>query len=62
MGARGSTEAAIHDSKHVSPPCLNTVQAPLVTFGGLENALAAISARKTGPIFADTMDFFGVAK
>jgi uncharacterized protein len=50
------------NEKWCSPPYLNTVQAPLVRFGGLDEALAVVSARKTAPVFADIRDFFGTPK
>lgn len=45
--------------KWCSPPHLNTVQAPLVRFGGLDEALAMLSAKKGAVVFADIRDFFG---
>ena len=45
--------------KWCSPPHLNTVQAPLVRFGGLDEALAILSAKKGAVVFADIRDFFG---
>lgn len=42
-----------------SPPHLNTVEAPMVRFGGLDEALAVISAKKGVVVFADIRDFFG---
>lgn len=45
--------------KWCSPPHLNTVQAPLVSFGGLDEALAVISAKRGTVVFADIRDFFG---
>lgn len=47
-------------AKWCSPPYLNSVQAPLVRFGGLDEALTSLSARKGSPIFADIRDFFAV--
>lgn len=44
--------------KWCSPPHLNTIQAPLVRFGGLDEALAVISAKKGAVVFADIRDFF----
>ena len=45
-------------NKWCSPPHLNTIQAPLVRFGGLDEALVALSARRGTAIFADIRDFF----
>lgn len=45
--------------KWCSPPHLNTVQAPLVRFGGLDEALALLSTRRGAAVFADIRDFFG---
>ena len=46
--------------KWCSPPHVSTVQAPLVRFGGLDEALAVVSVRKGAAVFADIRDFFGV--
>jgi len=46
--------------KWCSPPYVNTVQAPLVRFGGLDEALAVVSVRKGSTVFADIRDFFRV--
>lgn len=46
--------------KWCSLPHVNTVQAPLVRFGGLDDALALVSMRKSGAVFADIRDFFGM--
>lgn len=40
-----------------SPPYLNTLQAPLVRFGGLDEALALVSMKKGQIVFADIRDF-----
>ena len=47
--------------KWCSPPHLNTVQAPLVRFGGLDEALVTLSAKKGAVVFADIRDFFGAS-
>ena len=44
--------------KWCSPPHLNTVEAPMVRFGGLDEALAVISAKRGAVVFADIRDFF----
>lgn len=46
--------------KWCSPPYVNTVQAPLVRFSGLDEALAVVSVRKGTTVFADIRDFFRV--
>lgn len=45
--------------KWCSPPHLNSILAPLVHFSGVEEALAALSAKKGGLVYADIRDFFG---
>jgi uncharacterized protein len=40
-------------------PYLNTIQAPLVKFGGLDEALSVLSVKKGAVVFADIRDFFG---
>lgn len=45
--------------KWCSPPYLNSVKAPLVRFGGLDEALTVLSTRRGSPVFADIRDFFG---
>ncbi len=45
--------------KWCSPPHMNTVQAPLVRFGGLDEALTLLSTKKGTAVFADIRDFFG---
>lgn len=46
-------------AKWCSPPHLNTVQAPLVRFGGLDEALTLLSTKRGMAVFADIRDFFG---
>lgn len=45
--------------KWCSPPHLNTVQAPMVSFGGLDEALTVLSVKRGAVVFADIRDFFG---
>lgn len=49
-------------NKWCSPPHLNSVQAPMVQFGGLDEALMMVSAGRGMPVLADIRDFFGMAK
>lgn len=48
--------------KWCAPPYLNSIQAPLVRFGGLDEALVVLSARKGTVVFADIRDFFATTE